>query len=118
MQPNCQAHGFPGVECRRGLALLVKLGRVSANNDDKAFIRNNEGSQNAEVRTPHGVSHIRLWTDKEAFVEWTFNVKQPGQYVLEVVCSVDVKKGSKLTYGVAGGPVNTAKLKSTGGFDK
>ena len=62
-------------------------------------------------------AHIGLWTDKEAFVEWTFDVKEPGEYKLEAVCSIEAKS-SKLTFGIAGGESTTVELKSTGGYDK
>ena len=104
------------LEVTANLPTLGKNGRLLLKSD-RAFIHNNEGSQNAEVRTKDGVAHIGLWTDKEAFVEWTFDVKEPGEYKLEAVCSVEAKS-SKLTYGIAGGQSKTVELKSTGGYGK
>ena len=104
------------LEVTANLPTLGKNGRLLLTSD-RAFIHNNEGSQNAEVRTKDGVAHIGLWTDKEAFVEWTFDVKETGEYKLEAVCSIEAKS-SKLTFGIAGGESTTVELKSTGSYDK
>ena len=68
-------------------------------------------------RIKDGVAHIGLWTDTEAFVEWTFDVKEPGEYELEAVCSIKAK-GAKLVWGIAGSQSKTVELKSTGGYGK
>ena len=104
------------LEVTTNLPTLGKNGRLLLTSD-RAFIHNNEGSQNAEVRTKDGVAHVGLWTDKEAFVEWTFDVKELGEYELEAVCSIEAKR-SKLTFGVAGSQSKTVELKSTGGYGK
>lgn len=104
------------IEVTANLPSLGKSGRLLLTSD-KAFIHNNEGSQNAAVRIRDGLAHIGLWTDKEAFVEWTFDVKEPGEYKLEAVCSIEAK-GSVLTFGIAGGESTTVELKSTGDYSK
>ena len=84
---------------------------------DKAFIHNNEGSKDAAIKMHDGVPHISTWTDKEAFAEWTFRVKTPGEYEVKIVGSIEAEK-SKLEFGLAGGEATTVELDSTGGYSK
>ena len=84
---------------------------------DKAFLHNNEGSKDAAIKMHDDVPHIGTWTDKEAFAEWTFRVKTPGEYEVKIVGSIEADKTS-LEYGIAGGKASTVELKSTGGYSK
>ena len=69
---------------------------------DKAFIHNNEGSKDAAIKMHDDIPHISTWTDKEAFAEWTFRVKTPGEFEVKIVGSVEAEK-SKLEFGISGG---------------
>ncbi|MDB2687599.1 alpha-L-fucosidase [Mariniblastus sp.] len=84
---------------------------------DKAFIHNNEGSKDAAIKMHDDIPHIGTWTDKEAFAEWTFRTKTPGEYEVKIVCSIEAEK-SNLEFGIAGGEVTTAEVESTGGYGK
>ena len=83
---------------------------------DKAYINNNEGSKDAEVKEHDDVSHIGMWTDPEASVEWQFRTKEPGTY--EVVAELSLA-GEKTQFNVD--LVDAAVLvevESTGGYGK
>jgi alpha-L-fucosidase len=58
---------------------------------DTAYIHNNEGSRQARVQqredTPNNIGY---WTDENAWVEWSFEVDQPGQY--EILAELAVQQ--------------------------
>ena len=83
---------------------------------DKAFIHNNEGSGNASVRMHDNIPHIGYWVDNEAFVEWTFQTKQPGKYEVSAEFSVE-KPTTKFSFGLVGKPA-MVEMPSTGGYGK
>ncbi len=83
---------------------------------DKAFIHNNEGSGNASVRMHDDIPHIGYWVDNEAFVEWTFQTKQPGKYEVSAEFSVE-KPTTKFSFGLVGKPA-MVEMPSTGGYGK
>ena len=83
---------------------------------DKAFVHNNEGSKNAGLREHDGIPHIGYWLDNEAFVEWTFKAKEPGQYEVSAEFSVE-SPTTKFSFGLVGQPT-VVEMPSTGGYGK
>lgn len=83
---------------------------------DKAYINNNEGSKNASVRMHDDISHIGYWLDNEAFVEWAFRTKVPGEYEVRAVLSVEAPQ-TKFGVGLVGQPL-MVEVESTGGYGK
>ena len=53
-----------------------------------ADIHNRGYGEHAKVETKKGQSNIGFWTEPRAWVEWTFVVKQPGEFVVsaEIAC--------------------------------
>jgi len=98
------------------LPTIDKSGRLVLS-ATKAFIHNNEGSNNAAIREHDDIPHIGLWTDKEAFAEWTFRAQEAGDYEVKVVCSIESEK-SKFGFGITGGQMNMVELESTGSYGK
>ena len=83
---------------------------------DRAYINNNEGSKNAEVKSHEGIPHIGYWVDNEASVEWAFRVKVAGEYEVHGELSVEAPK-TKFNVGLAGQSL-AVEAKMTGGYGK
>ncbi len=83
---------------------------------DKAFIHNNEGSKDAEVRFHDDVPHIGYWIDDKAWLEWDINIDQPGNYEVFATVSVESPQ-THFRVGPAGNQVD-AEVASTGGYGK
>ncbi|SMP69371.1 alpha-L-fucosidase [Neorhodopirellula lusitana] len=83
---------------------------------DKAYINNNEGSQDAALRAHDEIPHVGYWLDNEASVEWAFRTTEPGEYEVHAVLSVEAPQ-TKLVIS-AGDQSLTAEVKSTGGYGK
>ncbi len=83
---------------------------------DKAYINNNEGSANAGIRAHDDIPHIGYWVDGEAFVEWAFRTKEPGDYEVRAVMSVKEPK-TRFGIGLAEKQI-MVEAKSTGGYGK
>ena len=83
---------------------------------DKAYINNNEGSANAGLRTHENLTHIGHWIDRQASVEWAFRTKQPGDYEVRAVMSIQNPK-TRFGIGLVGQPM-MVEVESTGGYGK
>tara|TARA_R110002049_G_scaffold285698_4_gene467003 strand:- start:141595 stop:143364 length:1770 start_codon:yes stop_codon:yes gene_type:complete len=81
---------------------------------DKAYINNNEGGANAGLRMHNNIPHIGYWLDRNASVEWTFRTRQPGEYEVRAVISVQKPK-SRFSIKLAGQPL-MVEADSTGGY--
>lgn len=81
---------------------------------DSAFIHNNEGSRQARVQQHEGISNIGYWTDPEAWVEWSFQVDQPGQYEIRAELAVQEAK-SRFRIGLSD-QQESVEVFSTGGY--
>ena len=58
-----------------------------------AYIHNNEGSRQARVQQREDTSNnIGYWTDANAWVEWSFEVDQPGQYEILAELAVEQER--------------------------
>ncbi|TWU35033.1 alpha-L-fucosidase [Novipirellula artificiosorum] len=84
---------------------------LSAN---KAYIHNNEGSRQARIQVHDDTPHIGYWTDPEAFVEWTFQTTQPGEYEVQAILSVESPR-TRFAFGLPGQPMSV-EIESTGGY--
>ena len=102
------------LEVEAVLPTVDSEGRLMLSVSD-AFIHNNEGSQDAELRAHDDIPHIGLWTDKEAYVEWTFRA-EPGNYEVLAEFSVDSPK-TEFSFGLVGVP-QMVEMESTGGYGK
>ncbi len=97
-------------------AALPKPGKdgalvLSAN---AAFIHNNEGTRDARVQEHDGIPNIGYWTDAEAWVEWSFQVDQPGQYEIRADLAVQEAK-TRFRIGLPD-QLETVEVSSTGGY--
>ena len=82
---------------------------------DDAYIHNNEGSKQAEIRSGTGdVPNIGYWTDDQAWVEWNINIDQPGTYEVSGIVSVEGET-TKFGFGIEG-QSETTEIKSTGSY--
>ena len=97
------------------LPTIGKSGKLALT-ADKAFIHNNEGSANAAIKEHDNIPHVGYWVDGEAFVEWTFQAKEPGQYEVSAEFSVE-KPTTQFSFGLVGEP-NVVEMPSTGGYGK
>jgi alpha-L-fucosidase len=81
---------------------------------ESAYIHNNEGSRNADIREGEGRSHIGYWTDDQAWVEWSVKVDQPGTYEVWGELAVESEK----TRFLVGLPdqQQSVEVLSTGGY--
>ena len=102
------------LEVEAVLPTVDSEGRLMLSVSD-AFIHNNEGSQDAALRAHDDIPHIGLWTDKEAYVEWTFRA-EPGNYEVLAEFSVDSPK-TEFSFGLVGVP-QMVEMESTGGYGK
>ena len=102
------------LEVEAVLPTVDSEGRLMLSVSD-AFIHNNEGSQDADLRAHDDIPHIGLWTDKEAYVEWTFRA-EPGNYEVLAEFSVDSPK-TEFSFGLVGVP-QMVEMESTGGYGK
>ena len=102
------------IEVEAVLPTVDSEGRLMLSVSD-AFIHNNEGSQDAALRAHDDIPHIGLWTDKEAYVEWTFRA-EPGNYEVLAEFSVDSPK-TEFSFGLVGVP-QMVEMESTGGYGK
>ena len=81
---------------------------------DDAYIHNNEGSKQAEIRTNSDVPNIGFWTDDQAWAEWNINIDQPGTYEVSGVVSIE-EETTTFGFGTEG-HLEMAKIKSTGSY--
>lgn len=81
-----------------------------------AYIHNNEGSKQADVRMHDDIPHVGYWTDNRAWIEWDVNIDQLGQYEVFVTGSVEGEK-TGLSIGPSGNIVS-GEFASTGSYGK
>jgi alpha-L-fucosidase len=82
---------------------------------DAAYIHNNEGSRQARVQqredTPNNIGY---WTDANAWVEWSFQVDQPGQY--EILAELAVEQERSRFHIESAGQQKSVEVLSTGSY--
>jgi len=81
---------------------------------DMAYIHNNEGSEQANVREGRrgGASYISGWSDEEAWVEWSFKIDRPGRYEISAELAVEGQK-TRFFLGLPG-QLQSVEVVSTG----
>ncbi|MGB7328640.1 MAG: alpha-L-fucosidase [Rubripirellula sp.] len=73
---------WPSVDAKGSLVLAA----------DAAYLHNNEGSKQADIRHHDDIPHVGYWLDAQAWVEWTANIDKPGRYEVVATLSVDAEK--------------------------
>lgn len=81
---------------------------------DDAYLHNNEGSKDAEVRQHGETPHIGYWLDDKAWAEWGFRVDQPGVYQVWAEASVEGAR-TKFQVGLPDNKID-AEFASTGSY--
>ena len=81
---------------------------------ESAYIHNNEGSRDADIREHEGRSHIGYWTDEQAWVEWPVKIDKPGKYEIWGELAVESEK-SRFLLGLPG-QQKSVEVLSTGGY--
>ncbi|QEF97980.1 Alpha-L-fucosidase [Stieleria maiorica] len=81
-----------------------------------AFIHNNEGSRDAGIRQHDGIDHIGYWHDDQAWVEWEIEIRDPGDYRVSSVLSVQEPQ-TRFRVSVHQSEL-TATVTSTGGYGR
>lgn len=85
--------------------------RLSA---ETAYIHNNEGTPDARLAEHDGITHIGYWVDPQAWIEWWFQIQEPGRYELTAELSVEAPR-SRFYLGLAG-MQKVVETHSTGGY--
>ena len=82
---------------------------------DAAYIHNNEGRRDARVvQREETANNIGYWTDADAWVEWSFEIDQPGQYEILAELAVEEQR-SRFRIELAG-QQKSMEVASTGGY--
>jgi alpha-L-fucosidase len=82
---------------------------------DAAYIHNNEGSRHARVQQRGDTANnIGYWTDANAWVEWSLQVDQPGQY--EILAELAVEQESSRFRIELAGQQKSVQVLSTGSY--
>ncbi|MGB7346820.1 MAG: alpha-L-fucosidase [Pirellulaceae bacterium] len=83
---------------------------------DTAYVHNNEGSKQADVRHHDDIPHIGYWLDNHAWVDWNIQIDQPGTYEVHATMSVQNEE-TRFFFGSEGN-MKAAKVSSTGSYGK
>ena len=82
---------------------------------DDAYLHNNEGGKEARLQhrdtTPNNIGY---WIDETAWVEWSFQIDQPGEYRVTAELAVQEAKSRFRLEG--GEPRQPVEVSSTGGY--
>ena len=81
---------------------------------ESAYIHNNEGSKDADIREHDGISHIGYWIDNQAWAEWSVKIEKPGKYQIWGELSIENQK-SQFRIGLPG-QQKSVEVLSTGGY--
>ena len=81
-----------------------------------AYIHNNEGSKQAEIKIHDEIPHIGIWVDNQAWVDWAIEINKPGKYEVRATMSVQ-EESTQFKFGLEEAK-SLAKVESTGGYGK
>ena len=87
---------------------------VLAAND--AYIHNNEGSQQADIRHHDDIPHVGYWVDNRAWVDWAIEIDKPGKYEVRATMSVQ-EAATHFKFGVEEATAS-AEVLTTGSYGR